>query len=114
MINLERTDKIVYGILGGLILGTLLYIVVLGLTGAIDILGGAVSAAGWNVVDGIHIHKSFFGLLAMIAGLYMFVTWDCSKDRWISWLGLFIMTVGVIIVSFDYAVWGVTLPITLV
>ena len=111
---MERRDKYVYGILGALAFGTLLYLLVLGLTGTIDLIGGLVSAAGWNLVDGIHVHKSFFGYLALVAGLYLFITYDCTKERYLMWAGLFLVLVGAIIVSFDYAMFGVVLPIDLV
>jgi hypothetical protein len=110
---MDRDEKFVYGILGAIGIGILVYIVVLGITGAVDLIGGAATANGWNIIDGLHIHKSFFGLLAIIAGLYIFEkSITLERDKKYLWFALSLALIGVIIVSFDYAVFGVILPIT--
>lgn len=116
---MEHVDKIVMTIVGCLGLGLLFIIIVLGLCGAIDLVGGFVSAKGWNVFTfgaySIHIHKTLFGYLAIIAGSYLLYAYDC-KYNGLEWKfgSLFLVIAGALIISYDLFVFGVWIPAELV
>jgi hypothetical protein len=72
-------------------------------------IGDFVSANGYNIIDGIHIHKTLFGYLAILGGVYIWY----DRKEW-DWLSLGLILIGTIIVLYDVLVWSMPWPITLV
>lgn len=113
MRKLER-NRLVYSILLAIGGGIALFTLIISLLAGIDWLGAWVSAQGFNVIQGIHIHKTAFGLIMVIGSVFSISQYDCNSRKDYLWLSLLVLIVGVLIIAYDWLLYGVWLPVELV
>ena len=84
---------------------SLLIIITVIVTGTI---GNFVSGEGWNIFDGVHIHKVLIAWLIIGAGLGLIY-----ERKELDWVSIALIIIGSVIWLYDIVIWVMPWGITL-